>query len=91
MPDAPRFVRRILKAKLENRLGWIRLRVAQQRDGGGVPRVEREVEGILSFHPLDTHRPGSPGWNRSWQGRRIALKRWSFGSLAGRLAPGADL
>ena len=79
VPDAARLVRRMLKAKLEDGFGGLLLRIAQQRDAGGVSRVEREVESTLRLDPLDAERPRATGWHGTGfsllysEGHRAAL------------------
>ena len=65
VPDIPGLVRRMLKTKFENRPRRVFLRVAQQHDAGGVPRVEREIEGVFSLHPLNPERPGTSRAHRA--------------------------
>jgi len=57
VPDVPSLVGRMLETKFKDRCRRVVLGVAQQRDAGGVPRVEREIERVVRLHPLDPERP----------------------------------
>jgi hypothetical protein len=66
MPDVPSLVGRMLETKFKDWCRRVLLGVAQERDAGRVPRVERRIERVVRLHPLDPERPWTSRRDRAW-------------------------
>ncbi len=58
VPDASRLVQQVVQRPLDDRLQHVARMEQQQRDGGGMLRIQREIERVLFRNPRRTQRKG---------------------------------